>query len=246
MISILSSSVFSCPRNESRENQDSVLHPTQIDGGFIMAVADGVGGYKGGKEASEAVVKHLSGMGSLVLAEDLTKTFTELKSAVASLSERDSSLASAATTLTLCIVDDSGLTIGHAGDCRVYLKYDGKLRQVTKDHTQHQMLIDNGMFTARELKKAKGKNVITTAVSANIKLTEQVFNIPKEDLPLSNGVLSLFIMSDGAHSFWELRPRFSINTLSNSSRFANSLKNRIESKGPVDDYSLLAVNVKFS
>lgn len=246
MISILSSSVFSCPRNESRENQDAVLHPTRIEGGFLMAVADGVGGYKGGREASEAVVKHLAEMGSQVRREELSTTFNHLKKVVSSLSESDESLTSAATTLTFCIVDEAGLTIGHVGDCRVYLKYDGKLRQITKDHTQHQMLIDDGVFTAKELKNAKGKNVITTAVSANIKLTEQVFNIPKEDLPLNNGVLSLFMMSDGAHGFWELRPRFSLNTLSNSSRFASSLKNRIESKGPVDDYSLLAVNVRFS
>ncbi|MGT4034088.1 hypothetical protein ACVTNC_21505 [Escherichia coli] len=107
------------------------------------------------------------------------------------------------------------------------------------------MLIDSGIYTARQLKNAKGKNIITTALAAKIPLQHQVINIDKDELPLDDGVLSLFIMSDGAHTFWEQRPRFSYRTLSTASRFASSLMRRIETKGPTDDYSLIAVNVKY-
>ncbi|HBW4837889.1 MULTISPECIES: PP2C family protein-serine/threonine phosphatase [Raoultella] len=245
MISILSSSIFSLPKNKDRENQDSVLHPTQTSGGYLMAIADGVGGYKGGKEASETVIKHLHSL-DIINNDDVFSVFNPLKNAVASLSKVDETLSSAATTLTLCFLHENGLTIGHIGDCRVYLKDGTKLRQVTTDHTQHQMLIDSGIYTAKELKNAKGKNVITTAISAKIPLNQQILNIHKNELPLEDGILSMFIMSDGAHNFWEQRPRFSINTLSASSRFAASLIKRIETKGPADDYSLIAVNIKFS
>ncbi|RAZ00898.1 serine/threonine-protein phosphatase, partial [Enterobacter hormaechei subsp. xiangfangensis] len=53
----------------------------------------------------------------------------------------------------------------------------------------------------------------------------------------------LIVMSDGAHHFWEKRPRFSVNTLSEPSRFCSSLKKRIENGPPIDDYSVIAVKL---
>ncbi|WP_455553080.1 PP2C family protein-serine/threonine phosphatase [Escherichia sp.] len=246
MISILSSSIFSIPKHNGRENQDSVLYPLQTPNGYLMAIADGVGGYKGGKEASAAVINHLYSIKDSFTHEDnVLSLLKTLQEKVASLSSVDKELASAATTLTMCLLHNQGLTIIHVGDCRVYLKNGNKLIQLTTDHTQHQMLIDSGIYTARQLKNAKGKNIITTALAAKIPLQHQVINIDKDELPLDDGVLSLFIMSDGAHTFWEQRPRFSYRTLSTASRFASSLMRRIETKGPTDDYSLIAVNVKY-
>ncbi|HAT2813275.1 PP2C family protein-serine/threonine phosphatase [Citrobacter braakii] len=245
MISILSSAVFSMPKSLERENQDSVLHPKQVNDGYLMAIADGVGGYKGGHEASSAAIMSLSKLTEEIKVDNIGKLFTSIRRDITALSSNDETLLSAATTLTVCHVNSSGLTIGHSGDCRVYIKQNNKLKQITKDHTQHQMLIDDGVFTARQLKNAKGKNIITTALSANIVLDFQALFIPTSELPLENGMLSLFIMSDGSHNIWETRPRFSDNTLSNACRFATSLKKRIELKGPIDDYSLIAVNIKF-
>lgn len=48
-------------------------------------------------------------------------------------------------------------------------------------------------------------------------------------------------MSDGAHHFWEKRPKFSIETLKNPIRFASSLQRRINKNTSIDDYSLIAV-----
>lgn len=244
MISILSSSTFSFPKSEDRQNQDSVLPPKRLNDGYLVAIADGVGGYKGGMEASSLVISYLSEINNFSCA-NVDELFHNLRKQVASLSKHDESLYAAATTLTFGYIDKNGLTIGHSGDCRLYLKNENKLKQVTKDHTQHQLLIDDGIFTARQLKKASGKNIITAAVSAKIPLAYQSFLIPIENLPIKNGELSLFIMSDGAHSFWEERPRFSPNTLSNPSRFSASLQKRIEKKGPTDDYSLIALKIRF-
>ncbi len=244
MTTIISSSVFSLPRNRDKENQDSVLQPIQIEDGFLMAIADGVGGYKGGKEASSTVISCLSKLQLKIQGDDIEGLLKDLQKQVSGLSEHNIALSDAATTLSLCQVDNEKLVVAHSGDCRIYIKNDNKLEQLTKDHTQHQMLIDEGIYTAKELKHAKGKNIITTAISGKIKLSYQTFSILNKDLPSDNGIVSLYIMSDGAHSFWEQRPRFSINTLSNSANFASSLRKRIETKGPVDDYSLVAVNFR--
>ena len=244
MTAIVSSSVFSMPRNSDKENQDSVLLPTQVEDGFLMAIADGVGGYKGGKEASSTVISCLSKQKLKIQSSEIETLFKHFKKTVSELSIDDESLDSAATTLTFCQIDNTELIVGHSGDCRVYIKNGQKLEQITKDHTQHQLLIDNGIYTAKELKHAKGKNIITTAISKTVDLDFQKIVIKISDLPIDNGIFSLYIMSDGAHSFWEQRPRFSANTLANSANFASSLRRRIESKGPVDDYSLIAVNIK--
>jgi len=136
-------------------------------------------------------------------------------------------------------VTDEFLYIAHIGDCRLYVKKGIKLIQLTKDHTQHQAYIDDGVFTARQLRHAKGKNILTTAISKTLDLQFDIISTPLGELIDEDGSLTLFIMSDGAHSFWEKRPKFSINTLSEPSRFISSLKKRIESGPPVDDYSVV-------
>ncbi|HCD4875286.1 TPA: serine/threonine-protein phosphatase, partial [Enterobacter hormaechei] len=133
--------------------------------------------------------------------------------------------------------------IAHVGDCRLYVKNNNKLKQLTKDHTQHQMLIDEGIFSSRQLKNAKGKNLLTTAISKTIELDYNMLQIPLSDLYDDNQNLILIVMSDGAHHFWEKRPRFSVNTLSEPSRFCSSLKKRIENGPPIDDYSVIAVKL---
>jgi len=224
-------------------SQDSILLPQKLAGGYLLSIADGVGGYKGGMEASNLAVRVLSRIDSKVEEANVGEIFDSVKNSITQLSAIDKELASAATTLTFCYVDNDGLLIGHSGDCRVYLKEGSKLKQYTKDHTQHQILIDKGLFTSGQLRKLSGGNVLTTAISAKIKLDYQTTFIPRNNLPLENDVLTMYVMSDGAHYFWEERPRFSLNTLSNPNRFASSLLKRIQNKGPHDDYSMIGLSI---
>jgi protein phosphatase len=243
MATILSSSFFSYPKSLEEENQDTLLIPKKTDNGFILGIADGVGGYAGGKKASSFVVDYLYELN--IEKYDVTDIFDELKSKISNLSINDKSLSFAATTFTFCVVNSQGVTIGHCGDCRVYFKVKNKLKQITKDHTQHQILIDKGLYTARQLRKLQGGNVLTTAISEKLNLEYQVIKISLDELPLEDGVLNIFIMSDGAHHFWEERPRFSENTLSSPAKFSASLQRRIESKGAHDDYSLIGLCAHF-
>ncbi|WP_023641167.1 hypothetical protein, partial [Dickeya solani] len=89
---------------------------------------------------------------------------------------------SAATTLTFCYIDKKGLMVGHCGDSRLYIKAENKLVQITKDQTQHQILIDKGLYTSRQLRNLMGGNVLTSAISAKLDLEYQVIEIPTENL----------------------------------------------------------------
>ncbi|GKX37068.1 serine/threonine-protein phosphatase [Pectobacterium versatile] len=244
MFNLISASFFSFSKENKQINQDTILPPLKINDGYLFAIADGLGGYKGGDKASQRVIEYLAKNFKNEMENYSIELFPNLKEDLKKLSEFEKEYVNAASTLTFCYVTQYSVIIGHIGDCRLYIKNKSKLDQLTKDHTQHQAYIDDGIFTSRQLKNAKGKNILTTAISKTLELKYNIINLPFKELADEEGYLSIFIMSDGAHSFWEKRPRFSINTLSEPSRFSSSLKKRIENGPPIDDYSL--ISVKFS
>lgn len=241
MISLLSSSYFSFPKNDERENQDSILPATQIGNSYVFAVADGVGSYEGAKQVSSIAVEHIAHLTELEL--NITDIFTVIREKIIAFSDSEPRFAKAATTLTMAILNSNGLRIGHIGDCRLYVKEGNKLRQKTTDHTSHQKLLEHKIYTKKELKTMSGKNIINEALTKRLEANFDEIFIPYEDIPTENNLATFYIMSDGAHAFWEHRPRFSANTLNHTDSFSASLRRRIE-KAPTDDYSLVAVQFK--
>ena len=245
MIELLSCGAFSCPKDHGRENQDALLLPQQCDDGFIFAIADGVGSYAGAKEAAQAAVDYVA-THKLKASSDPDAILSGAKDKISELSQFDSEKRKAATTLSYCVVHGELLNVIHVGDTRVYVKIDNKLKLLTKDHSQHQELLDDGLYTKRELEDLPGKNMLTAAISKVLPIKFQHISLPLSDLMDHDGVVSLFLMSDGAHHFWERRPRFSPNTLKNATNFSTNLFKRIQRAGPTDDHSLIAVNLKIS
>lgn len=245
MIKLLSSSVFSFPKEPARKNEDSILPPRKLGSGFLMAVADGVGSYAGASKASESAIEYLTSLKSAEFetSDAVEKILEQIKNRVSNLTIQNPNYYDAATTLTFCYAGEKGIKIGHVGDCRIYLKSGSKLLQITKDHTQHQMLIDEGLYKPSELKEASGKNTLISAISKKIKLHFQEIFLSYEEVCAQDGSVSLFIMSDGAYHSWELRPRFLESTLEDPSRFAANLRRRIVRLEPTDDCSLIAVKL---
>ncbi|WP_340619011.1 PP2C family protein-serine/threonine phosphatase [Xenorhabdus entomophaga] len=245
MITLLNCGLFSLGKSTTRGNQDSIMPPKISGGGYIMAVADGVGAYDGAYEASQIAIKYLS---DNVTDSDLNidGILSAIKKDISKLSDSHVDFHRAATTLTFCCIDQDRLHIGHVGDTRIYVRKGKKLELLSTDHTQHQELFNEGLFTKKELKNMKGKNTLTSALSKVIDLKYQEIHRPLSEFVDDEGVLDIYIMSDGAHHFWEKRPRFSENTLSNPVRFASSLQKRIEKATPIDDYSLVAASFKIS
>jgi len=244
MFNLISSCNFSYPKEPHRINEDSILTPKKIGNGYLFAVADGVGSYKGADKASKLVINFIDNLLENNF-EDIDFIFYQLKTNISKLSD-NIELSQAATTLTFAYLNKTGLSIGHIGDCRVYVRDGKKLKLLTKDHTQHQKLLDEKIYTKKELKKMEGKNILTTAISKYIEMTFDNIFVPLSKLPIENGKIALFIMSDGAYSFWDTSPRFSEKTMSNIIKFSNSLLRRIEKKSPIDDYSLVSAEFSLS
>lgn len=234
MLNLISTATISKAKTFERKNQDCILTPIEINDGYIFAIADGVGGYKGGEIASNIAIN--------VLKSQSVFSTVFLK-ALAEIEQLDDEYKKASTTLTFGYLSEQGLHIGHIGDCRLYVKEGNKLRQKTKDHTSHQRLLDEGIYTKKELKELPGKNIITTAISTQVEMKPDEYFIPLDELKNEDNEIFIYLMSDGAHYFWEHRPRFSDNTMKGVTKFAAALQKRIE-KAPIDDYSLIALQFK--
>lgn len=244
MFNLISSTSFSEAKLQDKENQDSIIPARKLGHGYLFAVADGVGSYLGAKQASSTVINELEKIDS-ISKDSLDFLFKKLKKSVSIISDNNPSLSQAATTLTFGYFCEDGLHIGHIGDCRLYIKSNNKLIQLTHDHTQHQKLLDEGIYTKQEILKLPGKNIITTAISKFIDMNYDIIFIPLSEISTfkENNEIIIYIMSDGAYHFWDKRKRFSERTMNDINKFSISLKNRIQ-KSPIDDYSLVGVQFR--
>ncbi|MDE2420346.1 MAG: protein phosphatase 2C domain-containing protein [Gammaproteobacteria bacterium] len=242
-------SAFSEPRDKFltekvKQNEDSLLTPVKKANGFLFGVADGLGSYKGAREASNFVCDYLQNH-QTISHNYLENSFNlELKTAFNNFIDKiNGDYVKASTTLSLCFLDDFGLSIWHVGDCRVYIKQGTKLIQITNDHTQYQKLLDKKIYSKKELIDKKiSQSTLTNAISSFISLDNDYIFISYDSLKAEYGSdLSIFIMSDGAHHFWEQRKMFSKFTMSDVIKFSNALKRRIENKGAIDDYTSIGV-----
>lgn len=245
MTKVIEVASYSYPKNAERINQDSILLPMSIDDGVLFAIADGVGSYRGGDIASQTAINYLSDIKTKNhLTVDLEKTFSEIRDCVAGLINMNPDYKNAATTLTAGFINPTGLYIGHVGDCRLYIKSkNNKLVQITKDHTKLQEMVDEKLYSKKFLQDKKVKNILTTAIASHVEMKVDFYSIPICDLVDDKNNVSIFLMSDGVHKYWDKRPRFSLKTINDVARFSSSLKRRIEFFAPSDDYSLVALTV---
>ncbi|GAA4880034.1 PP2C family protein-serine/threonine phosphatase [Ferrimonas pelagia] len=243
LTNIIESGSFSFPKTAERKNQDSVLPPKKVDNGYLFAVADGVGSYAGGEQASSIAIEFLESLTSANDICDASFVFNSIKHKITQLSRIDDSLSSAATTLTYGYIDSNELVIGHIGDCRLYIKKDRKLKQITRDHTRYQELVENKVFTKKFLEDKKAKSILTTAISSNVTMEYDTLRLPVKNLVDCSGEVSLYIMSDGTHGAWDKRRRIVETTVSNITSTLYTLIKRVRYHGPSDDYSAVGLTI---
>lgn len=144
-------------------NQDSV-HA----GPRLLAVADGMGGMAAGDLASRIVIDVIAGL-DIEIADDgliaaLRDALDESNSRIRAAVAEDPSREGMGTTLTAVLFTGTALVLGHVGDSRAYLLRDGEMRQMTRDDTFVQMLVDEGVITPEEAGVHPRRAVVTQAI----------------------------------------------------------------------------------
>lgn len=140
--------------------------------GFIV-VCDGMGGASGGKVAStlcsstvaEAIKKGYRPKMTVKAARNLLESaITKANYQVNEKSQSDPYLHGMGTTIVAAIIIKSIAVIAHVGDSRAYVLNEQGIKQITKDHSLVQLMIDEGKITPDEAKTHPDRNIITRAV----------------------------------------------------------------------------------
>jgi len=131
-------------------NQDSAYA-----GPHLLVVADGMGGAAGGDIASSIAVGRLAALdgeshGPDEALDELKNAIADAHSEIVARAHNDPELSGLGTTVTALLRAGSMLSMAHIGDSRAYLLRDGKLDQVTTDHSFVQHLVDTGRLSAAD------------------------------------------------------------------------------------------------
>lgn len=183
------------------ENQDSYRFVQAEDGSWAVAVlCDGMGGVYGGKIASELAADTFleQAKNSLQMESESGDLITLIRNAAAaanrSVYERslsDASCIGMGTTLVAAIIRRGEAAVANIGDSRCYWVRNGRIRQITRDHSLVRDLLDRGVITETEALNHPRKNIITRAVGLDTKVKCDVF------LPQLQEGDQLILCSDG-------------------------------------------------
>ncbi len=158
-----------------KDNQDS-----GYAGRHLLAVCDGVGGAARGDIASSTAIGQLRRLDDEDIEDLLGQVAGALHRAhdrIGDLVDEDPSLTGTSTTATVALFDGTRLGMGHVGDSRAYLLRGGELRQLTKDHTFVQTLIDDGQITEEESRVHPHRNLILKAIDGIHDLEPDLFEV---------------------------------------------------------------------
>ena len=187
-------------------NQDSYA-AGEMPGGVAWAVVcDGMGGANGGNVASAAAVKMISEIISSTYREGMSSNSIRimLRSAIysANVSIFDTAksapaLAGMGTTAVAAVISNGIMHIAHAGDSRAYLAGSGELKQITRDHSIVQSMVEDGTISQSEARRHPRKNVITRALGA-----QESIEVDYNEMPIESGQM-LLLCTDGLTNYME-------------------------------------------
>lgn len=172
------------------ENEDAIcvaeVPPVGVgeaatEGGHLLAVADGMGGYQRGEVAAKMAIDTLREM----FAEDpgadpallLKQAFRRANEKIYENGLGTGQDAMMGTTLVAVVTHGKYATIASIGDSRAYLARANRLTQITKDHTIVAEQVARGSMTEQEARESPHRNVLTHALGHRPKVESKLPDI---------------------------------------------------------------------
>jgi protein phosphatase len=150
------------------------------DGVFV--VADGMGGHAAGEIASEMAVtivgralEGIAGRPDADAADVIRRSIAEANVAIFQRTLVEADKRGMGTTATALVINGPRYLIGQVGDSRAYVFRDGRLTQITKDHSYVQEQVDAGYLTPEQARSHPYSNVITRCVGANAEVVPDIY-----------------------------------------------------------------------
>lgn len=184
---------------ERSENQDA-YGSGALDELRFYVVCDGMGGHRGGSTASklgvQVIEQQVEGADGPV-PERLRSAFLAANQAIFEKAQAEADLNGMGTTaVVLAIEPDTGRAwVAHVGDSRIYLVRGDRVRQLTRDHTFVQRLVDEGLLTRESADSHPQSNVILRSLGGQREVEPEVSAAP---LQVQEGD-AFVLCSDGLH-----------------------------------------------
>lgn len=150
-----------------RVNEDSMV-TFDSPNGRVVAVCDGMGGQNAGDVASQlavAVIQDILSDNTFATPEEaITSSVLAANQAILRKASMNEDMQGMGATCVMLIVKDDKVYYGSIGDSRIYYIANGMIRQITKDQSYVQTLVDAGQITLAEAEHHQDKNQITNAL----------------------------------------------------------------------------------
>ncbi len=180
-------------------SRDSETFRELSPSGLLLGVCDGMGGAAAGEVASQMAVdtifemmrRSVPALDRDALARALVRSVEEAGTRIFEAARADRSRRGMGTTSTIAALMDKTLFVGQVGDSRAYILRGGELKQITKDQSLVNQLIEAGQLTEDEAEAFEHSNIILQALGT----TEQV-SVDLTFLELRRGD-RLMMCSDG-------------------------------------------------
>jgi PPM family protein phosphatase len=138
--------------------------------GRLAMVADGMGGYEGGQEASRIAVETVEQVYASSLDNDpqslLSAGFLAAHQRIQEQGSKDPALRGMGTTCTAIALLGSNLFYAHVGDSRLYLIRDGAISLLTRDHSYVSRLVEDGILSPEQAESHPQRHILTAALGS--------------------------------------------------------------------------------
>ncbi|KXH79937.1 Stp1/IreP family PP2C-type Ser/Thr phosphatase [Sporosarcina sp. HYO08] len=168
-------------------NEDGAAVYTLPDGTLLAVIADGMGGHRGGDYASRMTIR-LMGEQFMNIQLDQLKTDEDWKEWLLesvfyvnrylfNKASADEQYKGMGTTLDAVLIRGSDCQIVHAGDSRVYQLNQKDVKQITKDHSYVNVLLENGEITEEQAANHPQRNWIMKAVGSERRIDPDLYEV---------------------------------------------------------------------
>jgi PPM family protein phosphatase len=160
------------PGHRRRRNEDAyVIEPP------LFAVADGMGGAQAGEIASRIAASVLRDSSRQPGEEAVVALIQEANRRIYEEAASDQAHSGMGTTITAALVADDEVLIGHVGDSRAYRIRDGRLEQLTEDHSLVAELVRSGKLSPEEADVHPQRSVITRVLGSDPQVDVDTFSV---------------------------------------------------------------------
>jgi serine/threonine protein phosphatase PrpC len=165
--------------------------------GRLAVIADGMGGYEGGQEASRLAVETVRSVYDNGFAGDPQETLIEAFEAahqnIQRFAQDHPQFYGMGTTCTALAIVDRQLSFAHVGDSRLYLIRAETITRLTRDHSYVGRLVESGIVRSEDAESHPQRHILTAALGSGRDVTP---NVPEHPFPLEDGD-TLLLCTDG-------------------------------------------------